>query len=94
MGVGQEKRGTAAPEDTYGAVDPEAEAEVPREIIPADVQSGAQQLVARSADGSTRVVRVKKVRESTVRLDLNHSVAGMTLHFAVRVIGSEGRAAT
>lgn len=29
-----------------------------------------------------------------MRLDLNHPLAGITLHFAVRVIGIDGRAAT
>ena len=87
MGVGEEKRVTVAPEETYGAVDPDALAEVPREIIPADTRSAGQDLVTRSPDGSTRVVRVKEVREGTVLLDLNHPLAGMTLHVAVRVIG-------
>ena len=93
MGVGEEKRMTVAPEEAYGAVDPDALAEVPRGIIPADAQSAGQELVARSPDGSTRVVRVKEVREGTVLLDLNHPLAGMTLHFAVRVIGIDGPAA-
>lgn len=62
MGVGKEERMTVAPEEAYGAVDPDALADVPREIIPADAQSAGQELVARSPDGSTRVVRVKEVR--------------------------------
>ena len=90
MGVGEEKRLTVAPEEAYGPVDPDALAEVPRESIPVDAQSAGQQLVARSPDGSTRVVRVKEVREGTVLLDLNHPLAGMTLHFAVRVIDIAG----
>ena len=90
MGVGDEKRLTVAPEDAYGPVDPDAEAEVPREMIPPDAQSAGERLVARGPDGTTRVVRIKEVREGTVLLDLNHPFAGMTLHFAVRVIGIGG----
>jgi len=89
MGVGDEKRLTVAPADAY-AVDPDAEAEVPREMIPPDAQSAGERLVARGPDGTTRVVRIKEVREGTVLLDLNHPFAGMTLHFAVRVIGIGG----
>ena len=48
MGVGKENRVTVAPEETYGAVDADARAEVPREIIPVDAQSAGQELVARS----------------------------------------------
>jgi FKBP-type peptidyl-prolyl cis-trans isomerase SlyD len=38
MGVGR-KALTVAPEEAYGAVDPDALAEVPGEIIPADAHS-------------------------------------------------------
>ena len=73
-----------------GPADPDALAKVPREIIPADAQSAGQELVARSPDDSTRAVRVKEIREGTVLLYLNHPLAGMTRHFAVRVIGIDG----
>jgi FKBP-type peptidyl-prolyl cis-trans isomerase SlyD len=92
MGVGEAKRVTVAPEDAYGLVDPDAEAEVPRDMIPPDAQRAGQQLVARGPDGTTRVVRIKELREGTVILDLNHPFAGMTLHFAVRVVGIDGPA--
>jgi FKBP-type peptidyl-prolyl cis-trans isomerase SlyD len=91
MGVGEEKRVTVAAEDAYGPVDPDALAEVPRGLIPADAQSAGAQLVARGPDGATRIVRVKELRESTVVLDLNHAFAGMALHFVVRVVGIESR---
>ncbi len=92
MGVGEEKHVSVAPEDAYGPVDLDAVAEVPREMIPADAQRAGQQLVARGPDGSTRIVRVKELRDATVILDLNHPFAGMVLHFAVRVVGLEGPA--
>jgi FKBP-type peptidyl-prolyl cis-trans isomerase SlyD len=92
MGVGEERRVSVAAEDAYGPVDPDAVAEVPREAIPADAQRAGQQIVARGPDGSTRVVRIKELREATVVLDLNHPFAGMVLHFAVRVVGIEAPA--
>jgi FKBP-type peptidyl-prolyl cis-trans isomerase SlyD len=90
MGVGEEKRVSVAAEDAYGPIDPDALAEVPLGMIPADAQKVGQRLVARGPDGATRVVRVKEVKEATVVLDLNHPFAGMVLHFAVRVVGIEG----
>jgi FKBP-type peptidyl-prolyl cis-trans isomerase 2 len=90
MGIGDEKRVSVPPEDAYGPIDPNAEAEVPRAMIPPDAQSAGQELVARGPDGTTRIVRIKEVRDGTVLLDLNHPLAGMTLHFAVRVIGIDG----
>ena len=42
--------------------------------------------MARSPDGETRLVRVKEVKEATVVIDLNHPLAGKTLHFAVKIL--------
>jgi peptidylprolyl isomerase len=89
MGVGEEKHVSVAAEDAYGPVDPDALAEVAREMIPADAQRAGQQLVARGPDGARRIVRVKELREATVVLDLNRPFAGMALHLAVRVVGIE-----
>lgn len=92
MGIGEETQVSIAPDDAYGPVDPTAEVEVPREAIPADALSVGQQLVVRGLEGGTRLVRVKEVRPGTVLLDLNHPLAGLTLHFAVRVLGIDGPA--
>lgn len=87
--AGDERRITVAPADGYGEVDPSAVAEVPKDLIPAEARTVGTRLVARSADGRRRLVRVKEVREDTVVIDLNHPLAGKTLHFDVRVISVE-----
>ncbi len=89
MHAGDEKQVTVKPEDGYGRLDPAAQTEVPKELIPADSLTVGTRLVARSPDGDTRLVRIKEVRESTVIIDLNHPLAGMTLHFAVKVLEVE-----
>jgi len=89
MRAGEEKQVTVEPEDAYGAVDPAAQTEVPKEMLPPDALQVGTQLVARSPMGETRVVRVKEVKGATVILDLNHPLAGKTLHFDVKVIGVE-----
>jgi FKBP-type peptidyl-prolyl cis-trans isomerase 2 len=42
--------------------------------------------MAQAPDGGERAVRVKEVRERTVVIDLNHPLAGKTLHFDLRVL--------
>ncbi|MGH7265978.1 MAG: FKBP-type peptidyl-prolyl cis-trans isomerase, partial [Candidatus Rokuibacteriota bacterium] len=85
MRVGETKKVAVAPADAYGDVDPQATVEVPKEELPEGVAVGTR-LVARSPDGQTRVVRVKEVHEASAIIDLNHPLAGMTLHFDVKVV--------
>lgn len=92
MHTGEEKQVVVKAEDAYGPIDPRAETEVPKEMLPADALTVGTRLVARSPDGETRLVRVKEVKESTVVIDLNHPLAGMTLHFAVKVLGIDAPA--
>lgn len=85
MRAGEAKRVTVKPEDAYGPVDPAAELEVAKDRVPPDVAVGAQ-LAARNSTGQVRVVRVKEIKAETVVLDLNHPLAGKTLHFDVKIL--------
>jgi FKBP-type peptidyl-prolyl cis-trans isomerase SlyD len=89
MHVGEAKSVTVGPEDGFGPVLPEAQTEVPKEIVPSDALHVGAELVARAPGGAERVVRVKEVRDGTVVLDLNHPLAGKTLNFDVRVVDVE-----
>jgi FKBP-type peptidyl-prolyl cis-trans isomerase SlyD len=86
MHPGEEKKVVVKPEEGYGAVDPAAQTEVPRESIPPEAQEVGKQLLARTQSGQSRLVMVKEVKERTVVLDLNHPLAGKTLHFVVKVL--------
>jgi FKBP-type peptidyl-prolyl cis-trans isomerase SlyD len=88
MHTGEEKKIVVKPEDAYGQVEPAAQTEVPKEILPPDVQVGVR-LMARSSTGESRPVVVKEIKEKTVVLDLNHPFAGKTLYFDVKVLGIE-----
>jgi len=86
MHPGEEKQVVVKPEDGYGAVDPTAQTEVPRDAIPPEAQEVGKQLLARTRTGQPRVVMVKEVKEQTVVLDLNHPLAGKTLRVDVKVL--------
>jgi FKBP-type peptidyl-prolyl cis-trans isomerase SlyD len=80
---------TVKPEDGYGNVDPKAQIEVGRDRVPPDVKVGSE-LTGRAANGQTRAVRVKEIKDKSVVLDLNHPLAGKTLLFDVRVLSVDG----
>jgi FKBP-type peptidyl-prolyl cis-trans isomerase SlyD len=89
MHSGEEKKLVVTPEEGYGLVDPSAQTEVPRELVPPEAQEVGKRLVARNRSGTPRLVMVKEVKENTVVLDLNHPLAGKTLLFDVKVLGVE-----
>lgn len=77
------------PDRAYGPVDPEAFHEVPRDQIPPEAHVAGALLMARGPEGDTREVRVHEVRPETVVVDLNHPLAGCTLHFDVKILAVE-----
>ncbi len=87
--AGDEKKVTVKPVDGYGEVDPQAVAEVPRDMLPPDALTVGTELVAQNQGGDRRIVRIKEVKEKTVLIDLNHPLAGKTLFFDVKVLGVE-----
>ncbi len=87
--AGDEKKVALKPEDAYGPVDPAAQTEVPKELLPKTALTVGTRLMARNAAGETRPVMVKEIKEKTVVLDLNHPLAGKTLLFEVKVLGVE-----
>ena len=89
MHPGEEKQVTVKPEDGYGDVNPTAQTEVPKAMLPPDSLAVGSQLVARSRGGESMLVRIKEIKESTVIIDLNHPLAGKTLFFDVKITGVE-----
>jgi FKBP-type peptidyl-prolyl cis-trans isomerase SlyD len=85
--AGDEKQVVVKPEDAYGPVLPNAQTEVPKNVIPKEAQKVGTALMAHSGSGEARPVVVKEVKETTVVLDLNHPLAGKTLFFDVKVLG-------
>jgi FKBP-type peptidyl-prolyl cis-trans isomerase 2 len=84
--AGDHKSVTLPPEEGFGAVDPKATAEVPKTSLPSEALVVGTPLIAQGPDGGERPVRVKEIREESVVLDLNHPLAGRTLHFDIHVL--------
>lgn len=93
LSIGDQKQVVVAPGDGYGEHDPRGVQEVPRAAFPAefDPQPGME-LTAEGPDGEPVPFAVREVRPESVVIDLNHPLAGKTLHFDVTV--REVRAAT
>jgi FKBP-type peptidyl-prolyl cis-trans isomerase SlyD len=93
LAVGDQKKVMVAPADGYGEHDPRGIQEVPKDAFPAgfDPQVGME-LTAEGPNGEPVPFTIREVRPQTILIDLNHPLAGKTLHFDVTV--REVRAAT
>ena len=80
---------TVQPDKGYGEVDASAVFAVPIDQFPTDRELEAgMTVVGELQDGPVRfTVREVRDQEREVVLDGNHPLAGMTLHFAVEVVG-------
>ncbi len=93
LSAGDRKEVVVAPGEGYGEHDPRGVQEVPRGAFPADFDPQVgMQLTAEGPGGEPVPFSVREVRPETVLIDLNHPLAGKTLHFDVTV--REVRAAT
>ncbi len=85
MAIGEKADVLVKAEDAYGAYNPEATQEVPREQFAGiDLEEGMT-LYGQGEDGSTVQVTVKEIRHSSVVVDFNHPLAGKDLMFTVTI---------
>jgi FKBP-type peptidyl-prolyl cis-trans isomerase 2 len=87
--VNDTKKVTLTPKQGYGDVDPSATKVVPIEEIPEAARKVDAVLIGVDAQGNQRPVRVVKVEDQKITLDLNHPLAGRTLTFDVKVLKIE-----
>lgn len=83
--VGDQKKVRVKPEDGYGMPNEKAVQEIPREKVPTEAQKEGATLMMKSPDGRAVPIKIVKVTDKTVVVDLNHPLAGKTLHFDVKV---------
>ena len=85
LAIGASKQVVVAPEDGYGEHDSSGVQEVPRRSFPPDLQLEVGLQLTASGDQGEFELIVKEIRPDVVIVDLNHPMAGKTLHFDVTV---------
>lgn len=87
MQAGDRKEFILAASEAYGEIDPEAFVELPFNAIPEDIPLTPGLLLhLENEDGDQVDALVDQVDKHTVRLSLNHPLAGEELHFSVTVV--------
>lgn len=85
--TGEEITVSIAPADAYGEHDDTKRQVVPREMFPTDEPIDAgMRFHAQMPNGGLAVVTITAVEGDEITIDGNHPLAGIDLHFNVRVI--------
>jgi len=87
MKLGEEKDFKLGKELAYGDFNPQLVKEVPRDKLPQDAEPKVGMTLAlKSQDGRTYGARITEVGDATVKIDLNHPLAGQSLNFKIKVV--------
>jgi len=88
MKKGEEKEITIKPEDAYGQPNPKAIQKIPREHLPKDGPEpiAGMMLAFNTPDGRQFPAVIKEITNKEIIVDMNHPLAGKTLHFKIKVI--------
>jgi len=84
--VGDAKQVTVKPQDAYGQMDPEAFIEVPKSKLPKEPAPEVGMILSgQDPEGRPFQAKIAEVKADSVKLDMNHPLAGKTLNFEVKV---------
>ena len=90
MKVGDEKEIVIESEDAYGSYDSNLKKEIPRSALPQDQEpKTGMTLLLGTPQGNQFPAKIVRVNNENVTLDLNHPLAGKTLHFKIKILKSE-----
>ena len=88
MEIGESKKVVVAAADAYGEEDEKAFMDVPRDQFPKEIpMEVGTELQVQNQAGQPMYARIVQVKDTSVRLDFNHPLAGKELHFSVKVVG-------
>lgn len=86
MKSGEEKKITLVAKEAYGEVRQELHKKIPRQQLPQDQEPKAGMILAVGLpNGQQFPARIIAVTKDDVTIDLNHPLAGKTLHFKIKV---------
>lgn len=83
--VGAQKRVVVAPKDGYGERQEGRQQKVPLDAFGGETPTVGDEFYAAGPDGMPIPVQVIAVQGKEVTIDLNHPLAGKTLHFSIEV---------
>jgi FKBP-type peptidyl-prolyl cis-trans isomerase 2 len=87
MKIGEEKNIVIHPAEAYGESNPQMIQTVPRNQFPEKMElKEGTVLVLKAPTGQQIPVIIAKVTDKGVTIDMNHPLAGKTLHFKVKVV--------
>lgn len=86
LAPGDTKEAVVAPEEGYGMPDPDGVQEVPKSAFNEPDSLGVGDVVSGQAGDRPIQARISEVRSETIVVDLNHPLAGKTLHFSVEIV--------
>jgi len=86
MELDEEKEIVLKPEDAYGDYQEDMKRDIPKENMPADELEEGMTLMATLPTGMQVPVTVMKITDESVKIDLNHPLAGKTLNFKLKVV--------
>jgi len=87
MEKGQEKEIEIKPKDAYGEYDANLAKDFKREQLPKEPEpKPGMMLVLKTADGNQFPAMIKSVSNGKVTIDINHPLAGKTLHFKFNIV--------
>jgi FKBP-type peptidyl-prolyl cis-trans isomerase SlyD len=75
------------PEEGYGVFRPDGLQQIPRSAFPPDFEvAEGMQLATEDESGKVVPFWIDQIGDDTVTINMNHPLAGQTLHFAVEVL--------
>lgn len=92
MEKGEEKEVTIPPDEAYGQPRDELIKDIPRSQLPPEPEPKVGMMLGVGLPNGAQIpARIVEVTAETVKLDLNHPLAGKTLKFKIKVVDiSEG----